>query len=167
MEVDAVVAPKIWADQAPCIKAAAGDGDQNGFSRGFGQLAPTFTLQLDRSTRGIIWKNVIHGDDGAGIFLLGYVHHLRINLVALFFRFKLNIEDKVLVRRDHNGRGIEVAVSLERVLGFMKKFIGQGLEIGHKQVASCCSKSLMVSRRRMRRARFPSTRTSAARGREL
>src|SRR6478752_7442341 len=123
MKVDAVVATEVWTDQAPSIKATAGDGDQNGFSRRFGQMAPAVTLQLDRRARGVIRKNIIHGDDGAGVFLMRYVHHLRIDFVALFFSLKLDVEDKVFVGRDHNGRRVEVAVALERVLGFMKKFI--------------------------------------------
>src|SRR5689334_3567931 len=89
MEVDAVVAPEIRADQAPGIKTAARDGDQNGLRRRFGQLAPAITLQLDRCARSVIGENIVYRDDSARVFLLGNIHHLSVNLVALFFRLKL------------------------------------------------------------------------------
>src|SRR5580765_3330998 len=141
VKIDEVFAAEIRAYQAPGFKAAAGNGDHDGLASRVGERAPAITLELNQGAGVIVRINVIDREDGRSVLLVGDLHHLRINLVTLFLRLKLNVEDQIFVWSDDDGRGVEVAIALERVLGFMEEFIGQGLEIGHKQAASCCNKS--------------------------
>src|SRR5262252_5435187 len=99
MEDDAVVAPEVWAHQAPRLKPAAGDGYHDRLCRRFAERAPASTFKLNGSSGHMVGINVIDGNDGAGILFLRDLHHLSVNLVALFFGFKFDVEDQVLFRR--------------------------------------------------------------------
>src|ERR1700732_3573339 len=93
VKVDLVFRSEVRADQAPGIKAATGDSNHDRFGGRFGKLAPACTLKLNGRYWSVIRKHVVYGDDGASIFLVRYIHHLRVNVVAFFIRLKFNIED--------------------------------------------------------------------------